>query len=175
MPDTSIAVTLRPIAADDEAFLYELYASTREEELSVVTWDAAMKEQFLRMQFHAQQTHYQGYYPNGEHQLILLDGQPIGRMYVAPMEQELRLLDIALLPEHRNRGIGTAMMQALMEEASRVAKPIRLHVYEYDPKALRFYARLGFVQIGKTGLHLFMEWPPQQPSVDGVERYINPS
>ena len=99
-------ITLRPIEPDDAAFLYRVYASTREAELALVDWDAAQKDAFLRMQFLAQAQHYQANYTDTTYQIILLDGQPVGRLYVARWPGEIRIVDIALLPEYRNMGIG---------------------------------------------------------------------
>lgn len=150
-------ITYRPITAEDEEFLYRLYASTREEELSQTGWDEAQKETFLRMQFHAQHEHYQTYYANAQFQLILFDGEPIGRLYVARWENEIRLIDIALLLAHRHRGLGSRIIKDILVEAAQAGLPVRIHVEKFNP-ALRLYERLGFRPIEDKGVYWFMEW-----------------
>ena len=127
----SPSVTLRPVTPDDEGFLYQLYSSTREQELARVPWDEAAKKSFLAMQFKAQHQHYQEQYADAEFQIILCDSRPVGRLYVDRRDDELRIIDIALLPEHRNAGIGSALLNNLLGEAAEAGKPVRIHVEPY--------------------------------------------
>ncbi len=147
------AITLRPIEPDDEEFLYRVYAGTREVELAQVDWNAAQKEAFLRMQFTAQHQYYQEHYAGAAFQVILANGRPAGRLYVARWPDELRIVDIALLPEHRNAGVGTALLRELQAEATRAGKPLRIHVEIFNP-ARRLYERLGFVRTPE------LDWSP---------------
>jgi ribosomal protein S18 acetylase RimI-like enzyme len=151
------AFALRSIRPDDDAFLLALYASTREQELAVLPWDAAQKAAFLRMQFDAQHAQYQEVYGGAAFDVILVDGQPAGRLYVARKEEEIRIVDIALMPEFCNRGIGTTLLRGLQAEAAAAGKPLRIHVERFNP-ALRLYERLGFREIADRGVYLFMEW-----------------
>ena len=153
------SITLRPIGADDEAFLYRVYAAIREAELAQVAWDAAQREAFLRQQFAAQHRYYQEHYADTAFQVILVDGRPAGRLYVARWPDEIRIVDIALLPEHRNAGIGTALLRELQAEAARADKPLRIHVEIFNP-ARSLYERLGFREIADRGVYLFLEWAP---------------
>src|SRR5690348_16787850 len=91
--------SLRPVTSDDAEFLYRVYASTREEELSAVPWPPEQKEAFLRMQFSAQDKHYRAHYAGATYDVILVDGVPAGRLYVYRTPREIRVMDIALLPE----------------------------------------------------------------------------
>jgi GNAT superfamily N-acetyltransferase len=111
------------------------------------------------MQFEAQHRFYQEQYPDASFQIILADDSPIGRLYVDRGPQAFCIVDIALLPEHRGAGIGSAIMSELLAEAGRAQKPVRIHVERFNP-ALRLYARLGFVVIGDTGVYLHMERVP---------------
>src|SRR5688572_24558818 len=104
-------VTLRSAAAGDEEFLVKVYASTRAEELARVPWSEAQRAAFVRMQFDAQQLHYRTHNPTATHDIILLDGRAVGRLYVARREYEIRILDITLLPEHRGSGTGTFLLK----------------------------------------------------------------
>ncbi len=154
--DDSAAITLRPANSDDEAFLYRLYASSRSEELAAWGWNGAQQEAFLNLQFRAQQAHYREY-PNTDHQIVLAGGRPIGRLLVSELDDEFRLVDVALLAEHRNAGIGEALIRQLLDRARLSGKAVRLHV-EKTNRAQRLYRRLGFAEIGDAGSHFFMEW-----------------
>jgi RimJ/RimL family protein N-acetyltransferase len=106
------SITLRPIRPGDEPFLYEVYASTRQEELKVVPWDDAQKAAFLQMQFDAQHAHYQEHFAGAAFDVVLVDGQPAGRLYVARWPGEIRIIDVAILPTFRNHQIGTRPSRA---------------------------------------------------------------
>ena len=151
------SITFRPIRDDDREFLYRVYASTREEELAQTPWNDDEKQQFLQMQFTAQHTHYQKYHGDSQFDLILLDGEPIGRLYVQRGDDEIRIVDIALLTEQRGTGIGGGIMQDLLAEAAAADKPVRIHVEQNNP-ALHLYERLGFRKTGDTGVYFLMEW-----------------
>ena len=154
-----MTVTLRPIRPEDEPFLFQVYASTRHEELALVEWDEAQKTAFLQMQFTAQHRYYQEHYSHTAFQVILRDGQPIGRLYVHRGTTEVRIVDIALLPAYRNMGIGSTLLRALMDEAAQAGTPVRIHVEKNNP-ALRLYTRLGFRAIADRGVYWFLEWAP---------------
>ena len=151
------AITFRPIQAEDDAFLCELYASTREMEMAQVDWSADQKEAFLRMQFRAQHDFYREQFPDARFDVLEMDGRPVGRLYVHRREDEIRIIDIALLPGHRGAGLGTRLMKELLDEAGEAGKPLRIHVEQFNP-ALRLYQRLGFAKIEEQGMHWLMEW-----------------
>ena len=158
-------ISVRPEQSQDEAFLFELYASTRQEELDNWGWLPEMRSAFLTMQFKASQG-YHNAFPDAEFQIVQLDGANVGRMIVHRTREELHLVDIALLPRHRNTGIGSALLQRIFGEAAATKKPVGLKVLK-GSRAVRFYQRLGFVKTGETGLHLEMEW--RAPSVPVIE------
>lgn len=162
----SIAVTLRPANPDDEPFLYELYCSTREEEMAAWGLDELQKKAFLELQFTARRRHYDIAFSGADHRIILCDDLPIGRMLVYRSELELRLVDIALLPEFRNGGIGASLIQALLEEAKSTGRPVTLHVDKFS-RAARLYDRLGFSVTDDTGGSYKMEWQHDGKSIDG--------
>jgi ribosomal protein S18 acetylase RimI-like enzyme len=157
MSITPKAVTFRPVCPDDEAFLQEVYAGTRLDELAITPWDESQRRAFLRLQFAAQQQHYQSHFPEADHQLILVGERPIGRIYVARRPDEVRILDIALLPEERNSGIGSSLIKEIMAEASKAGKPVRIYVESFNP-SLRLFERLGFARVQDIGTHNLMEW-----------------
>jgi ribosomal protein S18 acetylase RimI-like enzyme len=165
------AVRLRPAAADDEEHLYRVYASTREEELAPLGWAEAQREAFLRMQFTAQDRYYRAQFPDASYQVVLAGQRAAGRLYVDRRPDEIRVLDIALLPEHRGGGIGSALLRDLFDEARGRGVPVRLHVERSNP-ALRLYRRLGFEPIGERIPYLLLEWRPEGPAPlaeDGLE------
>ena len=147
------------MAEDDEPFLRRLYASIREDELAVVPWDEETKEAFLRQQFDAQDAHYREHYDGATYDVIEVDGEPAGRLYVARWDDEIRIMDIALLPEYRGRGIGTQLLRALLDEGARTGKRVSIHVEKHNP-ALMLYERLGFEPAADRGVHILMEVTP---------------
>ncbi|MBD0327502.1 MAG: GNAT family N-acetyltransferase, partial [Pyrinomonadaceae bacterium] len=122
------ALTLRPVATEDESFLVRVYASTRAEELALVPWSDEQREAFAKMQFNAQLQHYQSNFPSASHHVIEHDGQAIGRLYVLRTDEFIRILDITLLPEYRNRGLGTPLIKDLMSEAAATHRPLCIYV-----------------------------------------------
>ena len=152
-------ITLRPVGPQDEEFLYRVYASTREEELAPVLWDVLQKEAFLRMQFSLQHKYYTEVFASASFMIIELGGRSIGRLYRERKEDELNLIDLALLPEYRGRGIGTFLLKSMQAEAGDNNVPMRVYVERFN-KAQSLYKRLGFTTIGDTDVYLLMEWKP---------------
>jgi ribosomal protein S18 acetylase RimI-like enzyme len=155
----AIDVSFRSELPEDEPFLSKLYATTRDVEMALTGWDAAQQQAFLRQQFQFQTTHYRQHYGDASFQIILRDNAPIGRIYVHHGAREIRLMDIALLPEFRGSGIGGAILENLLREAARQQKTVTLHVERFNP-ALRLYQRLGFRAIEEHEINFFMEWRP---------------
>jgi ribosomal protein S18 acetylase RimI-like enzyme len=152
----NLALRLRPVTPEDVSFLAGVYASTRAEELAVTGWSDEEKAIFCRRQFDAQTAHYREHYPGAALQIVERDGVSIGRLYVAPWEREIRIMDIALLPEHRGAGIGTKLLRDLQAEARVAGKSLTIHVERFNP-ALRLYERLGFREIEDKGVYLLMK------------------
>ena len=152
-------LALRPVEARDEEFLYRVYAGTREEELAVVPWAEAQKQAFLRSQFDAQSRWYRKHYTRATYEIVLVDGEPAGRLYLHRGDTEIRIVDIALLPEHRGNGVGTSLLSDLLAEADTADKRVTIHVERYNP-ALRLYERLGFSVAEDKGAYLFLERTP---------------
>lgn len=129
------------------------------EELASLPWSDEQRQAFLAQQFHAQSVHYAANFADASFDVVLVDGDRAGRMIVARREGELKLVDIALLPEHRGRGIGTRLLQPLLDEADASGVKVTIYV-ECASRALGLYARLGFVAVQDTGVYLRMERPP---------------
>lgn len=159
-------VSLRPIKAEDIPFLYQLYANTREDELAPLGWTQDQLDAFLEMQFDAQHSYYIEQFSQADFQIIQSGREPVGRLYTERRPDEIRIIDIALLPDYRNRGIGSSYLHQILAEARAAGLAVRIHVEQFNP-ALRLYERLGFIKIGDTGVYFLMEWRPDsdpQPS-----------
>lgn len=154
------SVTLRAVTSGDDEFLLAVYASTREDELAQVEWGEGQKEVFVRWQFDMQRREYDARFPDARYQLILIDGEPAGRIWVGEDEEQIRLLDIALLPQFQKRGAGTILLRELMKEAGRAGKLLRHMVFVLNNDAHRFYESLGFVVIEDLGAYKHMEYRP---------------
>lgn len=154
LPD---AVAFRPATDADKPFLSALYASTREDELRVVDWPESQKSAFLGVQFEAQHRYYHEQFPSAEFLVVEREGSAIGRIYLDRRTDELRLVDIALIPEARNQGLGEALLLDLLDEAQEVSLPVRIHVEQFNP-AMRLYLRLGFEPIEDKGVYQLLEW-----------------
>jgi ribosomal protein S18 acetylase RimI-like enzyme len=149
---------LRPATDADREFLVRVYGSTRSEELAVTGWPQAEVDAFVRMQFDMQDRHYRSAFPDAERSIVEVDGRPVGRLYVHRDDAEIRILDVALLPEVRRTGIGGALLADVVDEASRSGRPVRIHVEARNP-AMSLYERLGFVRVANEGAYVLMERP----------------
>ena len=156
---TSRSVSLRLATVDDDEFLLRLFGSTRIEEFKFLA-DAGQIEALISMQFNLQRQQYDSGYPGAEHNIILCDSQPIGRLFVDENEREFTLVDVALLPEWRNTGIGSSLLGGLLTRAARAQKKVRLHVVKSNP-ARRLYERLGFSIVSEDGMYFEMLCAPE--------------
>lgn len=152
-------LSLRPETAADESLLRALYTDTRADEMALVPWDAAQREAFLRQQFDAQRAHYRQHYPEARFDVVEYEGGPIGRLYVDRGAEVWLVLDIALLAEFRNKGLGTALMRDVLAGAREAGRPVHLHVDAWSP-ARRLYDRLGFLPAAENGIHVLMVREP---------------
>jgi ribosomal protein S18 acetylase RimI-like enzyme len=152
-------VTLRPAGESDRPLLLRVFAGTRARELALLPGDDAAKQAFLRLQFEAQERSYRAQTPDAGVSVVLLDGEPVGRLIVARREREIRIVDIALLPEHRGAGIGTRLLRRLLAEADALGAATTVHV-TLGNRARALYERLGFTEVGRDGVYAAMRRPP---------------
>src|SRR5687767_5080902 len=157
--NSSMTIDLRAVTEDDADFLYSVYASTRADEMARVDWNTEQQEAFLRMQFNAQSQFYIENYPGAEFHVITLNDQPVGRLYIHKRDDEIRIMDIALLPDHRNSGIGSALLRDILEQGKDLNLPVTIHVEQFNP-AMHLYNRMGFRQKEDKGVYVLMEWSP---------------
>jgi len=162
-PTASPLITLRPISDGDREFLFALYASTREQELAQVPWDEATKQAFLTQQFEAQHHAYTTNYPGATLDVVEVDGRAAGRLYVHRADA-IGVIDIALMPEHRARGIGTSLLRSVLAEGTVSGLPVELHVERFNP-AQSLYVRLGFRVVDEGDVYLRMRATPEAADV----------
>ena len=155
-----LGLTFRPITNADLPFLARVYASTRAEEMAVLTsMTGAQKAAFVDAQFQLQHAHYQKYYPEADWLVTMRAGENIGRLYIERRPSQHRIIDIAFLPQHRGQGAGEALLRDLMDEAAAARKDVSIHVEKHNP-AMRLYRRLGFVTEEDKGVYDLMRWTP---------------
>ncbi len=167
-PARRLEVSCRPEQPEDEAFLFALYSSTRQEELQALGWDDTMRDAFLRMQFQAMRRGYRSMFPRAEFSIILAGEEPAGRTVINRAQEEIRLVDISLLHQYRGRGIGTGILSNLLAEALRTGLPLRLSAMKAS-RALDWYRRKGFHQMGESGPYVHLEASPKIADQDDAK------
>jgi ribosomal protein S18 acetylase RimI-like enzyme len=149
----------RPVTGEDQRFLLELYISTRADEFAPFGWDQRQLEALLRMQFEAQRNSYRMYYPDAEQSIIQHEGLDVGQMIVDNTAGRVLLVDISILPQYRNRGIGASVLTRLLNGSQSQGEKVVLNVLR-NSSAVRLYSRLGFDKVGETDTHWEMVWMP---------------
>ena len=152
-------ITLRHVTPEDESFLCGEYAGARQEELSLLHWDDSMKESFLDMQFNAQHSRLHSVYPDADYLVLLEDAVPAGRLYINLSDNYIHIMEIAILPESRGRGTGTALLLEILKEGERADRTVSINVEKFN-RALQLYLRLGFVVVDDQGVYLLMKKLP---------------
>jgi len=173
--DESGEVRLRAVVPADEDFLLRVYAASRADELALVPWDEEQKRAFVRQQFEAQYAQYNERFPDAEYSIVLYRGQQVGRFWIGRTPEQIRLLDIAILPEFQNRGVGAVLLKTLLAESEARGLPLRHMVFKMNTAALRFYERFGFSPIEDVGAYIHMERRPSSavaapPRADATSR-----
>ncbi len=140
----------------DGDFLLAVYAAVRMPELAVLGWSDEQADAFIRMQFDVQDRHYRSVHPQARHSVVTVDGEPAGRLIIDRSDEEIRIVDVALLPRFRRAGVGSALVRGLFAEADARGLPVRCHVVQGN-EALAFWEHLGLVAQGMDGMHVAME------------------
>jgi len=157
MPLNLDPIELRPATPDDGAFLFSVYRSSRLDDLTNLNWTSEQIEDFLAKQYAAQERFFKTDYPHAEELVVLRAGDRVGQMMIERGEREIRMVDLALLPEHRNAGIGTHLVNELLAEAKESGRAFRVQVMRSNP-AVALFERLGLVRTSETGSHYQLEW-----------------
>lgn len=153
-------VKLRSVEEKDGSFIEMVYRSTREAELNLTDWTEQQKKTFIKMQTMAQLAEYKEKFPGAAFRVIIYKKKDAGRFYTWENENEIRLIDITLLPQFRGKGIGNYLLMELIKRSKKTQKKISLHVEAINP-ALQLYLHLGFVHIKNNGRHYYMERNPE--------------
>ena len=165
-------ISLRPAQDGDEPFLKRVHTvrgigssrrCSRPDE-------AELYHKVMAQQYDSQHRFYFANYDTAHYGIIQWTDQPIGRLYVDYRDDEVRVLEIAILPDYRGRGIGRIVMTGLCLEAAMRRKPVRLCVH-YLSRAQRFYRQLGFREIGVEGPDRLMEW--RQTHAEGQAQFLH--
>lgn len=153
---TAESSLLTPVSSSDEPFLVELYASTRAEEMALVPWSGERKQAFLQMQFEAQNSYYRERYPNASFDLIKFNDSPVGRLYIAELADEIRIIDLTFLPAHFDPQVFETLIEEILQKAAQVGKPVRTFLENYNPQT-EIFVRLGFRKIGEHGIYFLWQ------------------
>ncbi|MEM7213548.1 MAG: GNAT family N-acetyltransferase [Pseudomonadota bacterium] len=152
-----LGLSYRPASDSDRPLLARIYASTRADEVASTGWSPEQQQQFLQMQFEAQDAHYREHYPDALWLVIQKGILPAGRLYLEDWTRELRIIDIAILPEFRGKGWGEAILRDLMDATGATERNVSIHVEKTNP-AMRLYTRLGFKTAEDKGVYDLMVW-----------------
>ena len=155
------SVTLRPETAEDIPFLRDLFLSTKDENEGWRDLDPSQRTSLLESQFEFQYKQYHSAYPGAWHTIITVDGKPAGRLYVWKTHEQLRIIDISLLPEYRQHGIGSKLIGQIKMEAAQSKLPLRLMVHNTS-SARDLYKRLGLPEVSRDDVYALMEWNPEE-------------
>ncbi|WP_127019548.1 GNAT family N-acetyltransferase [Rheinheimera mangrovi] len=156
----TIDIQLHPYTSEDLPFLYRLYASTRQQEMQFFPFDEAQKQAFLHQQFQAQLQHYTQHYNKAKFFIVRRNNIAVGRLFLDQWQHEIRIVDISLLPEFQQQGIGSWLFQFVFERAAAAQLSVSIHVEQHNP-VRSWYEKLGFKYKSQTNeVYLLMEWIP---------------
>jgi ribosomal protein S18 acetylase RimI-like enzyme len=158
-------IRLRKATTDDEPFLFDLYCAVRAHEFALLLLPEPMKRQLIRMQYTAQKDSYSSEFPGSSFEIVLRDELKVGRIWIARLADSFHLVDIAIIPEARNSGIGTNLVRDLQREAQAAQKPVRLSAFRFNRGSVGFHQRLGFTVIREDEIQFYFEWNPVNISV----------
>lgn len=155
----SSILALVSVTESDVSFLTELYASTRAIEMAIVPWTDEQKREFLRIQFEAQDQHYRERYPNASFEIIKLDDHPVGRLYHAELADEIRIIDLAFLPEQFDNKVFIQLVERILQKGERAGKPVQIYLEASDP-TIEIFVNLGFRKINQHGIYFLWQYQP---------------
>jgi ribosomal protein S18 acetylase RimI-like enzyme len=153
-------VALRPVSPEDERFLLEVFIVSHPEYQQLPVTDE-QKLHIIQMQHQLQSADYRSRYPDSTHDVIEVDGQAAGRIWIDRNELHINVLDIGLMPWTRHQGIGTSVIDRVKAEARAAGKPIVSVVQRVNSGSLRWQIRMGFHITREDEFHHFMEWRPE--------------
>ncbi len=164
-------ISIRPATDRDEPFLKQVHEAARlwEFEVLLQTGQEELYHKVVAQQYRSQLQSYEADFPQAHYAVIQWTDRPIGRLYLNYREDEVRVLDIGILPEYRGHGIGEIVLKGICIEAGLRRVPVRLHVH-YLSRARAFYQSVGFRQTAEVLPHIAMEW--LHPDPDALMRGV---
>lgn len=150
-------IFLRRVTEHDREFLLSAYAAGREIELSMLPFDEAQIHAFCEHQLAAQTAYYEETFPHATHDLIVVGEESVGRVYIDRGDKLISILDLAVLGEHRKKGIGTHIVKTLMDEAASNNKRVGVYVESFNPSQ-KLFRELGFELVESDEMNLYFEW-----------------
>ena len=152
------SITLRPVNTHDETFLYNLYKLSRTEEFSAVPFTEAQFDALMRMQYSARKSSYGAQFPGSDHSIVAIDGADAGQIWVFRDNSQHRLVDISILSTYQNKGLGSRLVNDVIDQARRAGVPLTCSVATNNPGSLRFHQRLGFHITSQNDLYYQLEY-----------------
>ena len=153
----TMMITLRDADPNDEQFLMQVFACTRAAEVAQVPWTDEQKAAFMQMQCNAQHSYYHEQYPEADYKVILHNDEPVGRLYVNKQPDLVKILDITVLPEFRNCGIGSGLIQNILNDADEMNSSVHIYVETFSP-SLSLFKKMGFSILQEEGINFLLEW-----------------
>lgn len=143
------SLNLRVATPEDYGFLFQLQRSTMKDYVQQTWgWDETWQQEYFQQHFNPASC-----------QIINSRGEDIGVLSVESGSEEILLHNIQLIPEYQGKGIGTSLINSILEEARQSGRQVALQVLKVNP-ARRLYERLGFIEIGQTETHYLMKALP---------------
>lgn len=136
-------LNIRPARESDRPFIESLYHSTRDD-LRMLDAEPDFIEALIEQQQEAQQQGYGEQFPNAFYLILEKQSDPIGRVVLDFAENEIRIIDIVLIPAARSMGYGSSILYALKHAAETVCTPLVLSVYKTNHAARKLYEQHGF-------------------------------
>ncbi|MGE3801483.1 MAG: hypothetical protein AB7H80_10710 [Candidatus Kapaibacterium sp.] len=152
-----MSISLRPVAAPDESFLFELFGAIKERDLEHTKLTRPQRRHFIRSQYDARKKHYDKFFDDAEDSLILNEKKKIGRLILQRKEEEFRIIALEILPDYNGKGVYESIIQDIQAEAEEVGKPISVQVEQLGGW-FDMLSALGFEKTGETEAHYQMEW-----------------
>ncbi len=156
---TAANVCLRPEIPEDADFLEDLFVANKDDAPGWRELLPAERTRLLKEQSALQRLHYRKFYPQAWFTIIEVEGKPAGRLCVNQSPKEMRVVDISILPEYRQHGIGSRLIQQVITESTRLKRPLRLCA-ELGSTVHSFYQKLGFIEFKRDGTHVHYQWVP---------------
>ncbi|HMK89123.1 MAG TPA: GNAT family N-acetyltransferase [Methylocystis sp.] len=164
LPTRSIAVdglvvSIRPQRPEDATFLYALFRANALRDLERAGLPQALLDNLIDLQHRSRGDTYRGLYPQAEWSILDVSDEPIGELVENDEGRCVYVVDLTLLPAWQARGVGPAVMRAIMADSAALGKDVRANVLFTNEPCLKMCARLGFVASPPDeSAHMALRW-----------------